>query len=396
VAAAAKRGKPVPAARRPGRPLAARLLPLAWLLLAAVIASAVALTWLDPTEPPPDIVVVAELPPVPPPPAAPAAPAPPAPPQPTATPAPDPSAPATPTPATPPAAPEPAPAPTAAPPSPPAPAATATSPATPPGPRPPTATPPQTAAAPAARIPAWTRYRRPFDDNDRRPRIAVVVAGLGLTTQITEDALRTLPGGVTLTFSPLAPRIEEWVERARRDGHEVLLDLAMEPTNFPQNDPGPRTLLTSLTPQQNLERLDWVLGRVDGVVGVAAVQGSRFSATPEVLRPVLAALASRGLMILDTRATPRSVIPRLASEIGLPRAIADRTIDIDNETSRVSIDARLAEIERIAREGGTAVAIAQSVSPVMLERLAVWLPTLQDKSLALAPVTAVVSRQRDR
>jgi hypothetical protein len=243
-------------------------------------------------------------------------------------------------------------------------------------------------------VPAWTRYRRPFDDNDRRPRIAVVVEGLGMATQFTEEALRSLPGGVTLVFNPLSPRVEEWVERARRDGHEVLLSLAMEPTNFPQTDPGPRTLLTSLTPQQNLERLDWVLGRVEGVVGVASLEGSRFSATPEALRPVLAALATRGVMILDTRSTPRSVIPRLASEIGLPRAIADRTIDV--EQSRVAIDARLAEIERIAREGGTAVAVAQSASPVMLERLAIWLPTLEEKSLALAPVTAVVNRQRDR
>jgi polysaccharide deacetylase 2 family uncharacterized protein YibQ len=221
----------------------------------------------------------------------------------------------------------------------------------------------------------------------------VVFGELGMNAPSTEEALRALPAGVTLVFSPYAPRIEEWIERARREHHEVLLSLPMEPTNFPQTDPGPQTLLTSLTPQQNLERLDWVLGRVEGIVGVAAQQGSRFSATPEALRPILAALSARGMMILDTRATQRSVIPRLASEIGLPRAINDRQIDV--EASRTAIDARLGEIERIAREGGTAVALA-SPYPVTLERLAIWLPTLQDKTLALAPLTAVVNRQRDR
>lgn len=214
-----------------------------------------------------------------------------------------------------------------------------------------------------------------------------------MATQRAEETLRTMPGPVTLVFSPYANRLEDWVAAARSSGHEVLLGLPMEPTNFPATDPGPQTLLTSLTAQQNLERLDWVVGRVEGVVGVASQEGSRFAATPEALRPILAAINARGLMILDTRATPRSVIPRVASEIGVPRAINDRTIDV--EATRGAIDARLAEIERIAREGGTAVAMG-SPYPVTLERLAVWLPTLQEKGLALAPLTAVVNRQRDR
>jgi polysaccharide deacetylase 2 family uncharacterized protein YibQ len=67
----------------------------------------------------------------------------------------------------------------------------------------------------------------------------------------------------------------------------------------------------------------------------------------------------------------------------------ERLVELDNDNQVVS----RAALERIAREGGTAVAMA-SPYPVTLERLAIWLPTLQDKSLALAPLTAVVSRQR--
>jgi polysaccharide deacetylase 2 family uncharacterized protein YibQ len=167
----------------------------------------------------------------------------------------------------------------------------------------------------------------------------------------------------------------------------------MEPINFPVNDPGPRALLTSLSAQQNLERLDWVLGRVNGYVGVTNHMGSRFTTMSEALKPVLTAINERGLMFVDSRASTRSVAAKMASDIGLPRAINDR--QIDQEASRPAIDGRLAEIERIARESGSAVAMAQPY-PVTIERLQAWIGTLETKGLVLAPITAVANRQPDR
>ncbi|HEX2116534.1 MAG TPA: divergent polysaccharide deacetylase family protein [Alphaproteobacteria bacterium] len=328
------------------------------------------------------------------PPAAPAPPAPPA--EPPAKPEP---APIVPPPPEPPraAAPEPAPPPAAAPepqrPTPQAPP--------PPAPPAPAAAPtPQTAAvtprAPAVREaaqPAWLRFSRPFDANDRRPRVAVIISELGLSSAATTAAIQQMPADVTLAFSPYADSLDHWIGLARAAGHEVLLNLPMEPINFPANDPGPRALLTSLSAQQNLERLDWVLGRIQGYVGVTNHMGSRFTTMPEAIKPVLSAINDRGLMFVDSRASTRSIAAKLASDLGLPRAINDR--QIDQEASRPAIDGRLAEIERIAREAGSAVAMAQPY-PVSLERLREWLPTLETKGLVLAPITAVANRQPDR
>jgi polysaccharide deacetylase 2 family uncharacterized protein YibQ len=277
---------------------------------------------------------------------------------------------------------------------------------TPPPPRgrpetpPPTAgaPPPQVATAvtppaPAGPVPTWQRFARPFDANDARPRIAVVVVELGLSTAATEAAIQHLPGPVTLAFSPYADGLEQWLNLARAAGHEVMLGLPMEPANFPLRDPGPRTLLTSLSPQQNLERLDWVLGRASGIVGVTNHMGSRFTASADALRPVMTRLRDRGLMFVDARTTPRSVAAGLATTLNLPRAINDRLID--QEASRASIDALLADVEKVAKETGNAVALGQPY-PVTFERLNAWLPTLEGKGLALAPITALVNRQSDR
>ena len=99
----------------------------------------------------------------------------------------------------------------------------------------------------------WERYRQPFNMADQRPRIAVVLSGLGLSDSATEAAINKLPAAVTLSFSPYARDLERWIALARARGHEVMLDLPMEPASFPAEDPGPQGLLTHLTVEDNLE-----------------------------------------------------------------------------------------------------------------------------------------------
>ncbi len=237
---------------------------------------------------------------------------------------------------------------------------------------------------------AWQTYARPFDTGDRRPRLAIIISGLGLSGAATEAAIQRLPGAVTLAFAPYAKGLAQWIALARAAGHEVLLDLPMEPLNFPANDPGPHTLLTSLTAAQNKVRLHWLLGRVTGYVGVVNRMGSRFTTSESHVRPVLKELGQRGLLFVDSRSSLHSVAARMAGEVGLPRAINNRFIDA--EVSRAAIDTRLKEIERIAKTAGYAVGIG-SAFPVTIDRLQRWVQTLEGKGLALAPVSALVNTQ---
>ena len=257
------------------------------------------------------------------------------------------------------------------------------------------ATAPQVAAAtvPPGAAPAWREFARPFPSTETRPRIAIVVAGLGLSDAATTAAIQQLPSEITLSFSPYSNRIEEWVAMARAAGHEVMIDLPMEPASFPRDDPGPQALLTTVSDGTNAERLAWVLGRAEGYVGVASYMGSRFTTSPDHLRPVLEELERRGLMFLDSRAAADSEAAKLAGEIGLGHAINDRFLD--HEASRVAIDGRLQQIERIARTKDVAVAMGYAY-PVTIERLTRWVRGLPGKGLALAPISAVVNRQEDR
>ena len=238
----------------------------------------------------------------------------------------------------------------------------------------------------------WRGYGRAVGPASGLPRLAIIVSGLGLSVDATQRAIR-LPKEVTLSFSPYGADLEADVAAAREAGHEVLLNLPMEPISYPADDPGPHTLLTSLNSSDNIARLNWLLGRFKGYVGVINHMGSRFTASPDPLRPILRALKERGLMFVDSRSTSKSVAGGLAVQMQLPRAVNDRFLD--HEPTRGGIDQSFAAAEGDARAHGVALVVARPF-PVTLERMAAWLPMLESRGIEIVPVTALADKQANR
>ncbi|MCC6466959.1 MAG: divergent polysaccharide deacetylase family protein [Alphaproteobacteria bacterium] len=235
----------------------------------------------------------------------------------------------------------------------------------------------------------WQVYARPFDLADKRPRVALVIANMGLSAAATDQAIDDLPPGVTLVFAPFAEGVKAAMARARAKGHEVLISVPMEPEGYPRSDPGPNTLLTSLSEAENLDRLTWTLTRAEAYVGVANLTGAKFAASPKHVEPVLKVLRQRGLLLVDRWSTgPQSPVIEAAKTLGLP--VSGVQMLVDQEPSRAAIDGRLTELERIARRDGRALGLALPY-PLSLERVAVWATSLEARGTALAPVSAVVA-----
>jgi len=229
-------------------------------------------------------------------------------------------------------------------------------------------------------------YAKPFDITDKRPRVAIVISGLGLSAAATESAIQGLPGSVTLAFAPYSARLNEWIRLARAAGHEVLINVPMEPTNYPAYDPGPQTLLTSLNAEGNLDRLLWSLSRGTGYVGVVDFLGSRFTTSRKHMLPVLRAINDRGLLYLDSGSSPRSVSAVVASDVKMAWAMA--TLTLDQRASRTEIDRKFSELEQRAKRDKRAIGIA-SPYPVSLERVATWVRQLEARGIAIAPISAL-------
>ena len=236
----------------------------------------------------------------------------------------------------------------------------------------------------------WRVYSRPFNALEKRPRVAIVIVGLGVSFNATESVVQDLPGEVTLAFEPFSSKLEEWIDAARGAGHEVLLNIPMEPRGYPRNDPGPFGLMTGLRPDENKRRLDWILSRMTGYVGVSNFQGDRFAGNKTALQPVLRELARRGLLFVDTVDQTASAITGIAPDIKLPLVVGSQTVD--EVASRADIEHRLSVIETIAKKQGAAVVIAHPY-PVSIRILKRWIGGLGEMGLALAPISAVANRQ---
>jgi hypothetical protein len=239
----------------------------------------------------------------------------------------------------------------------------------------------------------WRQFARPFPNDDQRPRVAIVITGLGMNKTATEAAIKQLPPEIALSFSPYSHQVDSWVKAARDAGHEVLLDVPMEPVSYPLDDPGPKALLNDLSAAENRARLNAILDSATGYVGVVNVMGSRLLPSMTHMQPVIEELSRRGLFFLDARASSTSVGARLATSLEVPRAINDRFLDANPSPS--GIDGRLEQLERLALSTGSAVAIAQPL-PMTIERVRMWAAGLAAKGIALAPITALANRQPDR
>lgn len=241
----------------------------------------------------------------------------------------------------------------------------------------------------------WRAYASGTDLQRARaatmPTISIVIGGLGVGAAKTNDAIMKLPPAVTLAFTPYGSDPGKPVETARTRKHEVLLQLPMEPYDYPDNDPGPQTLLATASSEQNADRLMWLMSRFQGYVGLANFMGSRFLVTDPALQPMIQQAAKRGLAWFDDGSVPRSLAGQLAGAQGVPAATAD--IVIDQVPTAAEIDKNLLKLETLARERGSAVGMASAL-PVSIERIAAWSQRLESRGILLVPLTTTLMKSK--
>lgn len=236
--------------------------------------------------------------------------------------------------------------------------------------------------------PAWIRNSVPAPARNGLPRIAIVIDDLGLDRARSARAI-ALPAPLTLAFLPYATELESQTEAARKAGHELLVHVPMEPIDK-SNDAGPSPLDIGLSSEAVLQRLRWDLSRFDGYVGIDNHMGSRFTGDAEALQPVMQELHDRGLLFIDSRTVAHSAGPAVAARYGVPHA--GRDVFLDDEMTSPAIQAQLAELERVARRNGSAIAIGHP-HDATLEALKTWLRDAPSRGFALVPVSAIVKER---
>jgi polysaccharide deacetylase 2 family uncharacterized protein YibQ len=235
-------------------------------------------------------------------------------------------------------------------------------------------------------------YARPISSSPKlkpgAPRIAIFIGGMGLSRTTTQEAIDKLPGAITLAFAPYGAEVEAQAARARDSGHEILLQLPMDTFNGGDGDPGPHTLHSDRAPEAIVDDLHWLMARFPGYAGMTNFLGGRFTADEAALAPVLRETKQRGLFYVDDATSARSIANTIAQRVDLPFARADIVLDADKTPD--SVDAALSRLEALARKNGVAIGWATGL-PVNIDRIARFARSLEDRGIALVPVSAATS-----
>jgi polysaccharide deacetylase 2 family uncharacterized protein YibQ len=219
--------------------------------------------------------------------------------------------------------------------------------------------------------------------------VAIVVTGLGINVAGSLDAVSKLPDTVTLAFAPYGKSLDQTVGAAHAEGHEIFLEVPLEPFDYPDNDPGPDTLLTGQAPRDNMDKLYRVMGKFGGYAGLINNMGARFTASGADFSPMMEELGARGLGYIDDGSSNRSVAPQLATANRVPFAKASMTLD--GNPSRKDILDQLTALEDLARKSGSAIGLISAL-PISIQTIVEWSKDAEDRGILLVPASALMTK----
>jgi uncharacterized protein len=217
------------------------------------------------------------------------------------------------------------------------------------------------------------------------PKIVIILGGMGLNEKLTRRAITDLPGEVTFAFAPYGNSLQGQVDSARQNGHEILLQLPLEPVGFPATNPGPKTLLADADQATNEEALHWHMSRFQGYAGVINYMGGRYLSAPPAIKTLLIELKRRGLWFFEDGSLPLSATDQVAGSLNMPVRHGGGVIDVNPDTQ--SITAALNALEEQAHDGGIAIGTGSGLD-VTIDAVRDWIKDAQSRGVIIVPATA--------
>jgi hypothetical protein len=206
------------------------------------------------------------------------------------------------------------------------------------------------------------------------PVLYIVIDDVGYDRGLLEPFL-SLPVPVTFAVLPGLPESRQSARLIEKGGAEYILHQPMEAVGG--EDPGPGVIRGTMKSKQIREVVNKNLKGLPKAKGVNNHMGSRGTADPAVMRPLLQEIGEHHLFFLDSLTTAKSVGGKEARKAGVP--FSARNVFLDNEDSREYIDQALDRAWEIAAERGEAVMIGHIWSRELPGALREWVPRIRER-----------------
>ncbi|MCP3775580.1 divergent polysaccharide deacetylase family protein [Paenibacillus sp. MZ04-78.2] len=220
-------------------------------------------------------------------------------------------------------------------------------------------------------------------------QIAVVIDDFGNGQAGTEQMME-LPIPFVAAVMPFLPTTKRDAEWAHKLGKEVIVHLPMEPRNGKPEWLGPGAISTRLPDDEIRRRVIAAIEDVPHAVGINNHMGSKATSNERVMRIVLTVCKERNLYFLDSRTTDKSVIGKLAKEMGV--RTAENNLFMDDTYTRNHILKQAVKLQKLVRDNDSTIVIGHVGPPGKhtSEILKQSIPTLQQLGGHFVPASQLM------
>lgn len=222
------------------------------------------------------------------------------------------------------------------------------------------------------------------------PRIALLIDDFGYSRSDVVESFLGLDFPISFSILPGTPYCESIARSASERGIDVLVHLPMEPSGYPETDPGDGALLLEQSHWEIRELTNAALGQVPGAVGVNNHMGSAFCRDRARMSTVIAAVESHGMFYVDSMTTPESKGFAEARKAGVATVRNNMFIDSPlDETGRLDVHSQMVALEEIARRRGFGLGIGHPHEET-LRALMTEVPEMMDRGIEFVLVSKLV------
>jgi len=184
-------------------------------------------------------------------------------------------------------------------------------------------------------------------EGQQQKMIAIVIDDFGNHMKGTQEML-DMPVHFTAAIMPFMPSTKLDAEEAHRRGHDVIVHMPLEPMKGKKEWLGPGAITVDLSDEEIRTRVINAIADVPYAVGMNNHMGSKATADERVMRIILSVCKEKGLFFLDSRTTHKSVIPKIADELGVKHL--SNKIFLDDVYSEAHVAGQVAKMKKMLEQ----------------------------------------------
>lgn len=228
--------------------------------------------------------------------------------------------------------------------------------------------------------------------NIKTPVIAIIVKDLGLSKSIYNMA-KKLPQAINFGISSYSSNLYDISYEAIQDNHDLLINLPLEPENYPVNNNGPHSLLTELSNEENLKRLEFLLNLTGNYQGFYTSINENFTKSARNSQMLLSALSQNNKSLIYSDKIANLTLLQIANKMNFNVLYND--IVIDQDVHYDHINEKLLDLENLALKKGYALGTIGPY-PLSINLLEKWLASLKDKNITIVPISIYENLVKER